>query len=359
VDLKSLADQTGSLRTMPTQKPLPALLESALAAREPLFDERHQSALRLFNGFSEGCPDLAVDLYAGTAVIHNYANPPLDGAPAVRLAQEVIRARLPWVHTLIVKVRNGPQDDRRGRVVFGGTPDRKVKEHGLWYAVDLLMHQDSGLYLDTRLLRQWAIQNLEGKSVLNTFAYTGSLGVAALGGGAKRVVQLDLDRTFLNVAKTSYTLNGFPIDKKDFLAGDFYPLVSQLKRAGERFDCIFLDPPFFSVTAKGRLDLAANSARLINKLRPLVNDGGWLAAVNNALFLSGRAYMQTLESLCADGHLQVEALIPVPADFAGRTSTQASGLPADPAPFNHPTKIALLRVRHNRSGENVPKRGVD
>lgn len=323
-----------------------SLLESAFTARQSMFDARHQSALRLFNGFSEGCPDLAVDLYAGTTVIHNYANPPLDGAPAVRAAQELIRARLPWVHTIIVKVRNGTQDDRRGRVVFGDMPDRKVKEQGVWYAVDLLMHQDSGLYLDTRLLRQWAIENLAGKTVLNTFAYTGSLGVAAMAGGAERVVHLDLDRTFLNVAKTSYTLNGFPIDKKDFLAGDFYPLVSQLKRAGERFDCIFLDPPFFSVTAKGRLDLAADSARLVNKLRPLVNDGGWLAAVNNALFLNGRAYMQALESLCADGHLQVEALIPVPADFTGFADRQASALPADPAPFNHPTKMALLRVRH-------------
>ena len=52
--------------------------------------------------------------------------------------------------------------------------------------------------------------HLAGKTVLNTFAYTGSLGVAARAGGAARVVHLDLSRAFLNVAKDSYARNGFP-----------------------------------------------------------------------------------------------------------------------------------------------------
>jgi 23S rRNA (cytosine1962-C5)-methyltransferase len=174
------------------------------------------------------------------------------------------------------------------------------------------MHQDASLYLDTRNLRLWAKQNLGGRSVLNTFAYTGSLGVAALAGGATRVVQMDLNRAFLNLARDSYSLNGFPIHKGDFLVGDFWNLVSHLKRAGERFDCVLLDPPFFSSTGQGMLDLNRDSARLINKVRPLINDGGWLVAVNNALYVSGREYMQVLEKLCADGYLKIMELIPAP-----------------------------------------------
>jgi 23S rRNA (cytosine1962-C5)-methyltransferase len=84
------------------------------------------------------------------------------------------------------------------------------------------MNRDASLYLDTRNLRQWALGHLEGKTVLNTFAYTGSLGVAARAAGASRVIQFDRNRLFLNVAKTTYTLNGFPIDKKDFQTGDFW-----------------------------------------------------------------------------------------------------------------------------------------
>jgi 23S rRNA (cytosine1962-C5)-methyltransferase len=321
-------------------------LESAFSARTDLSDEKHQSAFRLFNGFTEGCPALVVDLYAATAVLHNYADPPAEGEEAVRLAVEILQERFPWLKTILLKTRNSPDlVQKRGRLLYGTNSDRKVCEHGVWYALDLTMNQDASLYLDTRNLRRWAVDNLSGKRVLNTFAYTGSLGVAAQAGGAERVVHLDLNRVFLNVAKTSYTLNGFPIHKGDFQTGDFWPQINRLKRSGELFDCVFLDPPFFSTTGKGRVDLAANNARLINKVRPLIADGGWLVAINNALFLSGQEYIQTLENLCADGYLKLESLIPVPVDFTGYPHTIVGVPPADPAPFNHPTKIVLLSVR--------------
>ena len=85
--------------------------------------------------------------------------------------------------------------------------------------------------------------------------------------------------------------------------------------------------------------------RLINKVRPLIRDGGYLVAINNALFLSGADYMGSLDKLCADGYLAVEMLIPVPSDMTGYPQTVVNLPPTDPAPFNHPTKIAVLRVR--------------
>ena len=150
------------------------LLESCLIVRTALFDERHQSAFRLFNGFYEGCPDLAVDLYAATLVIHNYAEVSVDGVPLVETAQEFYLSKLPWLQTVIVKTRNSEsQDERHGQIVYGEKPDRKVREYDIWYALDLTMHRDASLYLDTRHLRKWAIDNLQGKTVLNTFADDG------------------------------------------------------------------------------------------------------------------------------------------------------------------------------------------
>jgi 23S rRNA (cytosine1962-C5)-methyltransferase len=136
--------------------------------------------------------------------------------------------------------------------------------------------------------------------------------VAACAGGARRVVQVDLNRRFLDLARDSYALNGFAIHKEDFIAGDFWAQAGRFKRSGERFDCVLVDPPFFSATSKGALDLNTDSARLINKVRPLVNDGSWLVSVNNALYVSGKEYMETLEALCADGYLKIAELIPVP-----------------------------------------------
>lgn len=320
------------------------LLEQALDARGSLFDSSHHAAFRIFNGFTEGNPHLVIDLYGATLVFHNYADDAVLGASLVDEAKVLLTQLLPWLRAGVMKTRNGKtQAEKRGLLFFGETPDRKIQEHGIWYAIDLTMNRDASFYLDTRNLRRWLIETMHGKSVLNTFAYTGSLGVAALAGGASRVVQLDLNRQFLNLAKESYTLNAFPIQKNDFVAADFFPAIGRFKRSGETFDCVLIDPPFFSTTAKGKVDQVNESARLINKVRPLINDGGLLIAINNALYVGGREYMQTLEALCLDGYMRIRELIPVPEDMVGYHKI---GVPiTDPSPFNHSTKIAVLEVK--------------
>jgi 23S rRNA (cytosine1962-C5)-methyltransferase len=63
------------------------------------------------------------------------------------------------------------------------------------------------------------------------------------------------------------------------------------------------------------------------------------------LFISGQAYLAALESLCADGYLAIHELVPVPLDVTGYPQTISRSPPADPAPFNYPTKIAILKVQ--------------
>jgi 23S rRNA (cytosine1962-C5)-methyltransferase len=126
---------------------------------------------------------------------------------------------------------------------------------------------------------------------------------------------------------------------------DFFNEVAFLKRGGDLFDCVILDPPFFSSTSKGTVDLIHESTRLVNKVRPLIKDHGWLIAINNALYLSGKDYLQGLKTLCQDGYLAIKDTIPIPEDITGFPETIINSPPTDPAPFNHPTKIALLKVR--------------
>jgi 23S rRNA (cytosine1962-C5)-methyltransferase len=323
-----------------------ASLQTALAARAGLMESEHTSASRLFNGFYEGCSNLVADIYARTLVLYSYAHAAEAGAELMAAAESFYLERMPWVDCVVQKIRLAQEPElRRGRVTFGGAPAGQVREHGVTYALDLLMNQDASFYLDTRNLRIWLMEHASGWQVLNTFAYTGSLGVAALAGGAARVVQVDRSGKFLALARRSAQLNGLDTGKMELRGTDFFSAVAHFKRLGVLFDCVILDPPFFSSTEKGRVDLVGESTRLINKLRPLLRDGGYLIAINNALFLSGVQYMAELEKLCQDGYLAVEALLPVPQDFTGYPETVVSKPPVDPAPFNHPTKIAVLRVK--------------
>ena len=297
-------------------------------------------------GFFEGNPDFVVDIFARTAVIHNYANPPASGIILLDVIKNVLVDQIPWINTILHKVRNSTLDnERRGKIIYGKDLDQKILEHGVWYNINLTLNRDCSFYLDTRNLRKWVIENSQSKTVLNTFAYTSSLGISALAGGAKRVVQIDRNQAFMNLAKRSYALNGFQIDPRDFIVGDFFSLVKRFKQQNIRFDCVFLDPPFFAVSQRSGFNLVHDSRRLVNKVRPLINDRGRLVIVNNALYLSGQEFFRTLTLLCEDGYLKIETLIPIPGDIVGYPCTISRFPVINPAPFNHSTKIAVLSVR--------------
>jgi 23S rRNA (cytosine1962-C5)-methyltransferase len=207
------------------------------------------------------------------------------------------------------------------------------------------MNQDASFYLDTRNLRNWLLENAKGWNLLNTFAYTGSLGVAGLSGGAEYVIQTDRSKKFLALSRQSAMLNHLDLGKMKLRGTDFFNEVARLKRERALFDCVIIDPPFFSTTSQGTVDLVNESTRLINKVRPLIKDGGRLVTINNALFLSGKDYMQSLEALCQDAYLSIERIIPIPEDITGFPETMIGHPPADPAPFNHSTKIVILRIK--------------
>jgi len=321
-----------------------SLLDAALRARAPLLDDDHRGAWRLFHGFSEGDPSLALDVYGRTLVAHDRATARDEGRVESVVAQ--VFDRLPWLRAAVWKSRRAPAGERNGRVVRGDAAalDDRVREAGVWYATSLTRQRDAGLYLDTRGLRAWARSSLAGARVLNAFAYTGSLGVAARAAPAREVVQLDRSAAALAEARRSYALNGFAATRGGFAAEDFFTATARLRRAGRLFDCALVDPPFFAETSAGTVDLEGEATRVLAKARPLVGDGGALVAVNNALYVSGRAWLAALEAMCADGYLAVESLVAVPDDCVGMTGG-AAAWPTDPAPFKHPTKIAVLRAR--------------
>ena len=328
------------------EKRLPDYLDKALACRQTDLKENNTLAIRLFNGFTEGNPDLVIDLYGKTLLIHNYADTAEQLSESIQTALEFYTQSIPWIEAVLLKEpkRKG-SIARQGRLIWGQKTTDRIQENAVWYALNLQINRDASFFLDTRNLRYWAKNNLSARKVLNTFAYTGSLGVAAKAGGAQPVIQLDQSKVYLDLARESYRLNQLPWQQDEFIIGDFFSSVGHLKRKEVLFDCVFLDPPYYSRSPRGLVDLFENQARLINKVRPLVAHNGWLVTVNNALYVSGQAYYQVLQDICSDGYVSIEAIIPIPPDCTGFPETIHRELPFSPAPFNHSTKIAVLRVR--------------
>lgn len=314
------------------------LILSALRLRSAAPD----GAVRLFNGFYEGYPPLSIDRYGDTIVFQSFAKSGLD--PAIRNALIETFHSDPTVGAILLKERfSKAQRERNGVFLFGEKGCERVREFGVSYPIRLTLNQDCSFYLDTALLRKYMIENSGGKTVLNTFAYTGSLGLAALAGGARKVVQTDLNPAFLKICEDEAERAGISPSRHENVAADFFALTTAYRRAGKRFNIVILDPPFFSLTGRGRVDQERSFIALINKARPLVADGGTLIVVNNALYLSGAAFLSEIRSRLPGQYITALPPIPVPESFIGRCAS--AKLPADPAPFNHPTKILPLRVR--------------
>ncbi|MBL8678111.1 MAG: class I SAM-dependent methyltransferase [Myxococcales bacterium] len=309
------------------------------------------TVFRAFNGFVEGDPSLVLEVFGRCLVIHDHSDLPDGDAVKARAASDEVRARWRWIDTVVWKARRAEEPAlRNGRLLRGerATLPAEVREDGVCFAVDLLLNRDASLYCDTASLRAWLRRESAGRSVLNAFAYTGALGVAARAGGASRVVQADRSAKFLALAKRSFALNGWgEIDRRDLVVDDLFRVIGRMKSQSLLFDTIVVDPPFFSQSSAGTVDLVAEPLRMLDKVQPLAAHGGAIVLVNNALFLSGAQWMDALRARCEKGYLSIRTAIDVDAWSLGRVVDrgQKSAWPSDPAPFVHPTKIVVLDVR--------------
>lgn len=149
---------------------------------------------------------------------------------------------------------------------------RVVQEGAVRLLVNLEDYLDTGLFLDHRRMRQRLTTEVTGKHFLNLFAYTGSVTVHAVQGGAKSSVTVDASKRYLEWAACNLALNGFSTLQHELVCAD---VRTWLAENHESFDVIFCDPPTFS-NSKSRDDFVVqrDHAELIRTLtKRLTPDG--------------------------------------------------------------------------------------
>ena len=80
--------------------------------------------------------------------------------------------------------------------------------------------------------------------VLNAFGYTGGFSVAALLGGAKKVVTVDASRKAIALAEKNITTNGFDPQLNPCVVADMKEYIVTMPK--DEFNIIVLDPPAFA-----------------------------------------------------------------------------------------------------------------
>ncbi len=152
----------------------------------------------------------------------------------------------------------------------GSVPEpHDVTEQGARYRVHLLKGQNHGLFLDMANGRQWVREQAEDAKVLNLFAYTCAFSIAALQGGAKQVVNVDMSAGAMGLGQLNHALNGLQAGAS-FLTHDIFKTWGKITRSGP-YHLVIVDPPSFQ---KGSFVATKDYAKLMRRLPDLLRPGG-------------------------------------------------------------------------------------
>lgn len=338
-----------------TSPQLTDLLQAAFTARQPLIarlEAEDTNAYRLFNGSTENWPGLTVDRY-GDLLLTQTFHAPLDGHDRVAIERFYATA-LPGLVT-IYNDRSGTNsrvaNPLPADVLAEAQKEREFHEMGIRYLVQgRHAGQDPWLFLDMRAGRRRVMQEAAGKSVLNLFAYTCGIGIAAAKAGAAHVVNVDFAESSLKIGKDNARLNDLPIRLR-FVHSDAFAAMRQLAGIGQpgmvrgkkmpafpklekrAFDLVFLDPPRFAKSPFGVVDIVNDYAALMKLALLCTAEGGTLICCNNAAQISRETWADQLQRC---------------ATKAGRPIRELEWIaPEDDFPSHDgqaPLKIALLRV---------------
>ena len=253
----------------------------AIRARLPIASD----GIRLVHGEADGLPGLVVDRYGELLSAQFLSAGAERWKPAIAdaLMQATGAAALYERSDTSARQREGlaPASGwlRVGASGPPATTEVTIREHGWRLGLDVAAGHKTGFYLDQRDNRRLfaeTVRQFGFAEVLNCYCYTGGFSVAALAGGATRVLGIDSSGPALERAAANVALNGFDAARHEGLDADVNQSLRAMLDAGRSFDAIVLDPPKLAPTV-AHAERAARAYKDINRLAlMLLRPGGAL-----------------------------------------------------------------------------------
>ncbi|MGB0775424.1 MAG: class I SAM-dependent rRNA methyltransferase [Akkermansiaceae bacterium] len=262
-------------------------IQQAIAKREHLLTSE-TNALRLIDGDGDGLPGVFLDSYADRWLASTRTDQ-ID--PNLRVWLESQDRSVYWK-------RLDQHEKESPRRLTGPSADEPfiARENGINYRIHFQAGYSQGIFLDQRLNRKRVREfSSEGKTILNTFAYTGAFSVSAALGGATTTT-LDLSQVYLDWAKENFQANEQDPADHYFCKGDTFHWLKRFARQGRTFDGIILDPPTFSRDDKGKVfRVEKDYDRLVALAYACLAPGGWILCCTNCRKLHPRDFLRMVQ----------------------------------------------------------------
>lgn len=296
-------------------------LSAALDQRKSFFNNPDTTAFRVFNGEGDGFGGLTIDYYAGFYLLNWYS----EGVYTFR--DEIIAALGNVVDAKGIYQKK--RFDTKGQYIEDddfvagerGEFPLIVKENGVNFAVYLNDGAMTGIFLDQRDVRN-AIKEkyAKGKTVLNTFSYTGAFSVAAAIGGAAKTTSVDLAKRSSAKTIEQFSVNGIDYEHQDILVMDVFNYFKYAKRKELKFDLVVLDPPSFARSKKYTFSTAKDYTNLMKEAIAITEQKGMIVASTNSASFGMKKFKGFIEKAFKEEGKKYRIVeeYTLPADFRVR-----------------------------------------
>ncbi|MBP3549074.1 MAG: class I SAM-dependent rRNA methyltransferase [Rikenellaceae bacterium] len=282
-----------------------------------LTENEQTTCYRLVHGEGDSLPGLVVDIYGSTAVVQCHS------VGMYRSRKEIAEA----IRTVYGDRIEAIYDKSAQTVPFkaglnavdsylygsSATAQQEVLENGNRFNVNWEKGQKTGFFIDQRANRELVRHYAKGRTVLNTFCYTGGFSVYAMAGGAVEVVSVDSSERAVQLADENMRLNFGDEVRHSSKAVDAFEYLHDI---GDKFDMIILDPPAFAKHHKVLGNAMQGYKKLNARALAQIKSGGILFTFSCSQAVSKELFRTTVFSAAAIAGRRVRILhqLTQPAD---------------------------------------------
>ncbi len=294
-------------------------IQTALAKREAFFSSSDTTAFRVLNGTGDDIGGLTIDYYDGFYCITWYSLGIYTFRDAII---EALKESTDYKGIYQKKrfADNGQYVEDKDFVCGEIAPEPLiVKENGVNFAIYLDDGPMVGVFLDQKDVRK-TIRDIyaKGKTVLNTFSYTGVFSVYAALGGAKKTTSVDLANRSLPKTQEQFTVNNIDPNTQEIIVQDVFEYFKYAVRKNFKFDIVIADPPSFARSKKVTFSVSKDYTKLLEQLIAITNKNGMIIASTNYANLSIVRFKEFIDKAfkrmkCS---YKIEEIYTLPKDFA-------------------------------------------
>ncbi len=294
-------------------------IKTAFEKRIELFNSKQTNAFRVFNAEGDGIGGLTIDYFNGYYLINWYS----EGIFAFNNYVVDSLRNLVEYEGIYQKKRydtggkyieeDGFVDGNRGQFPI------LVKENGVRLAVYLNEGAMVGVFLDQRDVRKTILDKYaKGKTVLNTFSYTGVFSVFAALGGATKTTSVDLANRSLSKTMEQFSINGIDFEAHDIIVEDVFQYFKYAVRKRKMFDLVILDPPSFARSKKYTFSAAKDYKNLLKEAILITEKNGVIVASTNSANFDMKRFKTFIDQAFKESNVKysIKEEFSLPSDFA-------------------------------------------